>query len=304
MEILYIFVQLFEIQDHSPSVIFLRSHRDWRYVFLVWVMCFSYHSLLQQFQHFRIKSIYKNYLFCGKFMVVCYFFLHQQFSKIYVYHLQDFFICCDLCLLLLPSSGFLHLLWFMFTPSTIFRISSSIVIYVYSFYHLQDFFIYLICSHWAKQKWIWPAQKSSDCFCNSSNILGTLSQKSLTPLVQCYDFLLLVIFLPELSYASLIPRFSLPPEAAVAPPLTELQGGGVGGGGVCPKKGLFCPCLYRVVVLDFKNLSCCFDCFIWHHHQKVCQWLGCFHCYTTVPRLLVVHAAAGIICKRTGSCWT
>ena len=59
-----------------------------------------------------------------------------------VYHLQDFFICCDLCLLLLPSSGFLHLLWFMFTPSTIFRISSSVVIYVDSFYHLQDFFIY------------------------------------------------------------------------------------------------------------------------------------------------------------------
>ena len=35
VEILYVFVQFFEIQDHSPSVIFLRSHKDWRYVFLV-----------------------------------------------------------------------------------------------------------------------------------------------------------------------------------------------------------------------------------------------------------------------------
>ena len=49
-------------------------------------------------------------------------------------------------------------------PSAIFRISSSIV----------------ICFHWAKQKRIQPALKSSDCFCNSSSILGTLSQKSLT----------------------------------------------------------------------------------------------------------------------------
>ena len=45
MEILYVFVQLLEIQDHSPSVIFLRSHKDWRDVFLVSVMCFPYHSL-------------------------------------------------------------------------------------------------------------------------------------------------------------------------------------------------------------------------------------------------------------------
>ena len=35
-----------------------------------------------------------------------------------------------------------------------------------------------------------------------------------------------MIFLPELSYTSLVPRFSLPPEAAVAPPLTVLGGGG------------------------------------------------------------------------------
>ena len=31
----YVFVQLFEVQDHSPPVIFLRSHKDWRYVFFV-----------------------------------------------------------------------------------------------------------------------------------------------------------------------------------------------------------------------------------------------------------------------------
>ena len=69
---------------------------------------------------------------------------------------------------------------FLSTPSTIFRISSSIV----------------ICFHWAKQKQIWPALKSSDCFCNSSSTLGTLLQKSLTSFGWAFWFLAVNDFSP------------------------------------------------------------------------------------------------------------
>ena len=68
----------------------------------------------------------------------------------------------------------------MSTPSTIFRISSSIV----------------ICFHWAKQKRIWPALKSSDCLWNSSSILGTLLQKSLISFGSAFWFLAVSDFCP------------------------------------------------------------------------------------------------------------
>ena len=167
MEILYVFVQLFEVQDHSPSVIFLRSHKDWKYVFLVWVMCISYH-----------------YGCVPVFPVLA--------------------VQWNLCLPLLPSWGFLHLLWSISTGPNknefdlLWNPLTAFVILV----------LYLVHCH----------------------------RNLLPPLVHHFDFLLLVIFPPELSYPSLVPRFCSPPEAAVAPPRTLLQG-------VCPKKGPFCPCL-------------------------------------------------------------
>ena len=188
MEILYVFVQLLEIQDHSPSVIFLRSHKDWRYMY----------------------SLFEWWAF-----LITPFFSSSDTSKSVacVCSVENVWLCAVFSCNGSSAKS-------MSTPSTIFRISSSI----------------LICFHWARQKRIWPALKSSDCFCNSSSILGTLLQKSLTSFGSAFWFLAVT----ELSYPSLVPRFCSPPEAAVAPLLTVLRGEG---GGSVLKKGLFCLCL-------------------------------------------------------------
>ena len=111
----------------------------------------------------------------------------------------------------------------------------------------------VICFHWAKQKRIWLALKSSDCFCNSSSILGRLSQESLTSFGSAFWFLAVSDFPPELSYPSLVPRFSSSPEAAVAPSLPVLQWGLVYKGPVLSAFVGVGPLAAWVVVLDFES---------------------------------------------------
>ena len=95
--------------------------------------------LLSFLGHTEIGDMYSLFEWCA--FLITLFFSNSDTSE------SNTYIKCicsveDLCLCVIFSCVSSSAK----SMSTIFRISSSIVIYVYSFNHLQDFFIYVICS--------------------------------------------------------------------------------------------------------------------------------------------------------------
>ena len=90
--------------------------------------------LLSFLGHTEVGDMYSLFEWCAFLITLLFSNSNTSESKAYIKFIcsvENLWLCVifscisvqqNLCR---PSSGFLHLLWFMFTPSTIFRISSS-----------------------------------------------------------------------------------------------------------------------------------------------------------------------------------